>query len=83
MDNLLSPKLLKVDQELGESSVEGRGKRSSTDFKSVCFLCEKERDSKGDRLLTLVSTADRQRSIHEKAKQLNVEAVLLRIGGAW
>ena len=81
LDNLVSAKLLKVDHELGESSVEGRGKRSSTDLKSVCFLCKKERDSKWDRLLTLVSTVYRQRSIHEKAKQLNDEAVLVRIGG--
>lgn len=29
----------------------------------------------------MVSTVDKQRSIHEKAKQLNYEAVLLRIGG--
>ena len=32
-------------------------------------------------MLTLVSTVDRQRSIHEKAKQMNGEAVLIRIGG--
>ncbi|GFS26277.1 hypothetical protein ElyMa_001712700 [Elysia marginata] len=53
-------------------------------LKKVCFLCERERTTyskKRDRNLILVSTIDRQRSIHEKAKQLQDVSVLTKIQG--
>jgi hypothetical protein len=79
LDNLVSAKWFKAEQ--GETSGEREGRRSLTDFKAVCFLCERERDTKGDRTLTLVSRVDRQKSIHDKAKGLRDEAVLLKIEG--
>ena len=79
LDNLVSAKLLRAEQ--GETSCQQKCRRSSTDYKAVCFLCERERDSKGDRELTLVTTVNRQNSIHSKAKELRDESVLLKIQG--
>ncbi|GFR98062.1 hypothetical protein ElyMa_004491600 [Elysia marginata] len=56
----------------------------SPSLKKVCFLCERERTTyskKRDRNLILVSTIDRQRSIHEKAKQLQDVSVLTKVQG--
>lgn len=47
----------------------------------MCFLCEKERDSKGDRKLTLIATKERQDKVHKKAKELQDEALLRKIEG--
>jgi len=54
---------------------------ATIDYKSVCHLCEKDRDGLGDRTLVSVVTVERQLSIHNKAKELNEEAVLLKIMG--
>ena len=88
LDEFMSTKLVKEDQEhCAASSGATVGDRwSSSEFrktlKSVCYLCEKERDSKGDRTLILnVSTVERQKSIHEKAKEVNNQAVLHKICG--
>ena len=51
------------------------------DFKTCCFLCDKKRDPKGNWQLTLVSTETRQHAIHEKAKYLNDEELLVKIQG--
>ena len=51
------------------------------DFKTCCFLCNKKRDPKGNWQLTLVSTETRQQAIHEKAKYLNDEELLVKIQG--
>ena len=50
--------------------------------KSVCFICEKERDSRGERNLLAIATPDgREKAVHQKAKDLNDEAMLLKIEG--
>ena len=49
------------------------------DFKTCCFLCNKKCDPKGNWQLTLVSTETRQQAIHEKAKYLNDEELLVKI----
>ena len=50
--------------------------------KSVCFLCEKERDSYGVWTLIAIATPDgRERAIHKKAKDINDEVMLFKIKG--
>ena len=51
------------------------------DFKTFCFLCNKKRDPKGNWQLTLASTETRQQAIHEKAKYLSDEELLVKIQG--
>ena len=57
--------------------------RSATaiDYKTRCFICNKERDSKGSWQLTLVATETRQKAIHDKAKYLNDHEMLIKIEG--
>lgn len=87
LDDVISAKRSKDDHSSdGTSETAANGdRRSSMDFKKtlkdLCFLCEKERDSKGDRKLTLVSTKERQQSIHQKAKELNRKDILFKIDG--
>ena len=47
----------------------------------MLFVCNKKRDPKGNWQLTLVSTETRQQAIHEKAKYLNDEELLVKIQG--
>lgn len=50
--------------------------------KTVCFICEKERDDHGDRNLIAVSTpGGREKTVHKKAKELNDDAMLFKIKG--
>ena len=74
----LEPSTSKKPKDDGEAR---RPSRQSIDYKSVCFLCEKERDSKGDRKLTLIATKERQDKVHKKAKELQDEALLRKIEG--
>ena len=73
----------RIRTETGETSGSSRrtSRKGRIDFKSVCFICEKERDGKGNRSLISVTTIDRQRSIHKKAKELEDEIVLVKIMG--
>ena len=74
----LAPKKSKT-ADLDSVSCSTTGSRTNFDYKSVCFLCDKLRDRKGGRQLTLVSTTERQHSIHMKAKSLCDEALLTKI----
>lgn len=56
-------------------------KRSSVNFKACCFICNKQRDSKGAWQLILVATKQRQNAIHQKAKDLKDEDILVKIQG--
>lgn len=50
-------------------------------LKDLCFICEKTRDMKGNRKLTLVSSLSRQNEIWKKAKHLNDVDMLAKIEG--
>ena len=56
-------------------------KRSSVNFKACCFICNNQRDSKGAWQLILVATKQRQNAIHQKAKYLKDEDILVKIQG--
>lgn len=56
-------------------------KRSSVHFKSCCFICNKERDAKGSWQRILVATKQRQNAIHQKAKDIKDEGILVKIQG--
>lgn len=60
---------------------ESKKRKIGLDFKQVCFLCEKKRDSKGVWELLLVRSNDKQKEIHKKAKELHDNDVLLKIEG--
>lgn len=76
----LAAKRLRTESTTGETPLR-TSRKSTIDLKSVCFLCDKEHDGKGDRSLICITTVERQRSIHDKAKELNDETVLLKIMG--
>ena len=70
--------------DVGSCSVRPRRGSSATgyiDHKTQCFICRRERTSKGDHKLLLVSMADRQNSIWKKAKDLQDENMLYHIHG--
>ena len=46
-----------------------------------CFICKKSSDFKGKHILVLVSSYDMQISIHQKAKELDDESILMKIEG--
>lgn len=79
----LESKRLRTESEssAGETPFLRTSRTATIDYKSVCLLCEKDRDGLGDRTLVSVVTVERQLSIHNKAKELNEEAVLLKIMG--
>ena len=55
----LETKQLKSSLDLENQDANATGKRSRTspvDFKSCCFICNKQRDRKGERRLILVAT---------------------------
>ena len=56
-------------------------KRSMVDFKACCFICNKQRDSKGSWQLILVPTKQRQNAILEKANYLKDDDILIKIQG--
>jgi len=75
--------------EAGCSTEPDRGApitRSSTpqpiNYKEECFICGRERTTKGDRSLLLVSTMDRQTSVWDKANELRDEDMLLKLRGS-
>ena len=70
-----------LSEPLPPSSLTTRSSMSTINMKKCCFLCDKERDSKGFKQLVLVSSDDRQHSIHEKAKELNDQLILTKIQG--
>ena len=74
----LEPTTSKRLKDEGETT---RPSRQSIDYKTVCFLCEKEQDSKRERKLTLISTETRQKAVYKKAKELQDETVLRKIEG--
>lgn len=51
------------------------------DAKTCCFLCEKSRNPKDRHILVLLSSFDMQHSIHQKAKELGDESILMKIEG--
>ena len=76
-----------ITQDLSVTQTSSAGTSSSTrstkpqiDYKA-CFICNKERDLKGNRHLFLIATEQRRNSIQEKAKQLNDQDILLKIQG--
>lgn len=72
------PKLDKSELKVGSSR---QGRSQTLDLKLNCFLCEKQRDSKGKWATCLVATKDRQEQIHRKAKELQGEVILTKIEG--
>ena len=66
-----------------ESSIRSRSSlgSSSINYKQQCFICERARSKKGERNLRLIEMQSRQKSIWDKAKALNDEAMLHKIQG--
>lgn len=56
-------------------------KRQSLDYKKVCFICEKIRNTKGHWKLTKIAAGDRQQKFHNHAKLRQDEEMLLKIQG--
>ena len=52
---------------------------SSVNFKTQCFIYERERSKKGDRNLRNIEMKSRQTNVWEKAKALNDEVMLHKI----
>ena len=74
-------KISSTEDEPGTSQECKRRRSDCVDFKICCFLCEKERDTKGNRTLIIVATKKREDSIHRKAKEKNDKSVLWKIMG--
>ena len=55
--------------------------RSSVNFRTECFICERARSKEGDRNLSVIEMQGRQKCVWEKAKALNDEAMLHKIQG--
>lgn len=58
-----------------------RRSQKQHELKNLCFICEKDRDSKGNRKLVLVSSFSRQNEIWKKAKNLHDVKMLAKIEG--
>ena len=56
-------------------------KRSMVDFNACCFICNKQRDSKGSWKLILVATKQKQNAMLKKANYLKDEDILIKIQG--
>ena len=74
-------KLSKKRTKSSDEANAPKNRRSVVNFKSCCFICNKERDSKGNRRLFLVATKTRQKGIYDKATYLQDESMLLKIQG--
>ena len=77
-------KKARTEEEVSISHDQERGaSRSATalDYKTCCFICNKERDLKGNWQLTLIATETRQKAIYEKAKYLNDVEMLVKVQG--
>ena len=51
------------------------------DYKTNCFICEKQRDSKGTWALVVIATKQRQEAVYLKAKLLDDDKMLMKIQG--
>ena len=63
------------------SSQSHKKQRCYIKYNVCCFICEKARDKKGSWELIPITTENRQKEIHQKAKNLWDEDILMKIQG--